>query len=377
MRKQILITGLALYALGGSPAELAGQTVVSGLLPSAHRGVTQVGTRGANFTRIGATARARAMGDAGAALLDEPAGAVFYNPAAAALAESFDVSGTWTDLYGNSGVKHSHLGAVIPFGFSGFAIQSVSFRSGVITPTREWTPYGYDLLFGDFMEWQSTSLGLSYARRITDRLAMGATAKYLQEGLELAKAKWWALDVGTVFQTGIYGLNMGVAVLNVGGESRFEGPLTYGSVERSYRIFPDKILGTDLYFRHVTEGIQLPTMFRMALQTELMGAPYSVLGGAGGPHAINAVGEVNDSFDMDIEGRVGVEYSFRSTFFVRGGKYFQNEDRAPWTLTDGLSFGAGVRLGMFNRTVGVDYAFTSIGLLGDIQSISVRLGDVF
>lgn len=377
MRKQILITGLALWALAGSPAEVAGQTVTTGLLPNPHRGVTQVGTRGANFTRIGATARARALGDAGAALVDEPAGAIFYNPAAAAMAEGFDVSGSWTDLYGEHGVQHSHIGMVMPIGFSGFALQMVSFNSGFMTPTREWTPYGFDLLLGNYMEWTSTAIGLSFARRITDRLAMGVTGKFLQEGLELASAEWVAADLGAIFQTGVYGLNMGVSVLNIGGASRFEGPMIYGVVDPRHRVFEDKILGRHLYFRHTTEDVQLPTMLRMALQTELLGAPYSVLGGAGGPHMLNALVEVNDAFDMDIEGRVGLEYSFNDVLFLRGGKHFQNEDRAPWDLMDGFSMGAGLRVPMLGRTFGIDYAYSAVGILGNIQAISVRMGDVF
>jgi hypothetical protein len=373
MTRKILIAGLAVGAWAGQPAEVAAQAIGVGFEANPRAAITQVGTRGANFLRIGPSARARALGEAGTALVDG-ANSLYFNPAVAALTESFAVATSLTQLFGSEGLEHTHVALVVPVGAGAIGAHALMLNSGNIQPTTEWSPYGFDTFLGDAMEWKSLSVGATYARRITDRLAIGATGKMVQEGVELAEIRWFGLDVGTVFETGVYGTRLAMSVLHIGGEARFEGPFTYGTVTRGYRVFEDKILGSTLYFRFDTEKIQLPTTFRMGVQAPLLGSAASIFGGAGGAHSLNLLGEVNDGFDTAVESRWGIEYSFRDLFFARGGKYFQNEDRSPLDMTDNLSVGAGVRLPFLGRNVSVDYSFTTMGVLDNVQTISFQLG---
>jgi hypothetical protein len=374
MRQTIgALLGLAVLAV---PARLDAQAVAPGFEPNPNAAITQVGTRGANFLRITPTARSRALGEPGVALLDG-ASSIYFNPGAAALIDGLSVSASASQMFGPKGIEHAYVAAVFPMSWVGvMGAHAVMLNSGNLNPTREITPYGADPLRGDFMEWRSLAVGLTAARRITDRLAMGATGKLVEEGIDFARARWVAMDVGLVFETGVYGLRLGMAIQHIGGDSRFEGPGIYATVEREHRIFTDAILGTTVPFRYDTERVVLPTTFRMGVEAPVYGSSTALLGGLGGDHMLNLLGEVTDGFDTSVESRWGAEYAFREMVFVRAGRHIVADDRRPggWGL-DGYSIGGGIRLPVFlGQRVALDYAFAAQGILDNVQTITIQVG---
>src|SRR5690606_8932064 len=134
-----------------------------------------------------------------------------------------------------------------------------------------------------------------------------------------------------------------------------------------HRIYDDKILGSPLRFRHDTEVLQMPTTFRFGLQTDLLGTPTALMGGAGGSHMLKLMADINDGFDTGLESRWGLEYSYRDILFLRAGKYAMQEDRGPWDVTDGLSGGLGLKLPLLGQSIGFDFAYTSMGLLDNVK----------
>jgi hypothetical protein len=376
MRLRIVAIAAALWLLPGQPAEVAAQALGTGLTANPRANITQVGTRGANFLRIGPTARTRALADAGAALTGGAA-SLYYNPSMAALVDHFDVVASVTDMYRtlDLGMRHSFVAVAVPVGAGAIGAHALMFTSGNIEPTREETPQGFDPLLGDFMEWASIAVGASYARRITDRLAFGGTVKLIREGIDFAKAEWTAVDLGTVFETGVYGVRLGMSILHIGGESRFEGAAIHGSVARQHRVDDFKILGSSLEYRLNTETMQLPTTFRLGVEAPLLGTETAALGGPIGIHAVHLLAEVTDGFDSAPETRWGVEYSFRDAFFLRGGKHFIAEDRRPnGNGLDGFSAGAGLKLPLVGRMVHLDYAYAAMGMLGNMQTFTFQFG---
>lgn len=373
MRYRLLILGAACWALVGTP--LAAQNVGTGIEPSGDARGHQTGTRGANFLRIGPSPRARALADAGTAIT-EGAAVLYYNPAAAALADHFELAGSYTDLYSGSGLKHAFLGAVLPVGDAGaVGIHTLVFTSGEMTATTELSPNGFDPLRGNVVEWNSVAVGLTYAHRITDRLALGATGKFVQEGIEFAHVSFFGFDIGTVFETGLYGTRLAAAIQNLGGESRFEGPAITNEIDNDIRIYNDKILGSDLLYRLDTDMMEMPTTFRFAIMTPMFGTPEALFGLPSTEHKLDFMLEVDDGFDTDIEPRIGLEYGFRQIFFLRAGKHWQNESQGPWDFTDGLAFGAGLRAPLGEDTyIGLDYSYTAMGILENVQSFGLQLG---
>jgi len=373
MRYRLLILGAACWALVGTP--LAAQNIGTGIEPSGAARGHQTGTRGANFLRIGPSPRARALADAGTALT-EGAAVLYYNPAAAALAERFELAGSYTDLYSGSGLKHAFLGVVLPISDAGaLGLHTLVFTSGEMTATTELSPDGFDPLRGNIIEWNSVAVGLTYAHRITDRLALGGTAKFVQEGIEFAHVEFFGFDIGTVFETGLYGTRLAASILNLGGESRFEGAGITNEIDNDIRIYNDKILGSDLLYRLDTDVMEMPTTFRFAILTPMFGTPEALFGLPTTNHRLDFMLEVADGFDTDLETRLGLEYGYRQIFFLRAGKHWQNETDAPWDFTDGLAFGAGLRAPLGEDTyLGLDYSYTAMGVLENVQSIGLQLG---
>ncbi len=373
MRYRILITGFCFWALAYQP--LPAQTLEGGLEPTGPARGHQTGTRGANFLRIGPSPRSRALADAGAALY-QGAHSLFYNPSAAALAEGFELAVSYTDLYGGSGLKHAFLGAVLPIGEVGtIGAHAVIFTSGEIEATTELSPEGGDPLRGDVVEWNAVALGLTYARRITDRLALGGTAKYVQEGIDFAHVTYFGFDIGTVFETGLFGTRLAASITNIGGESRFEGPAVQGEIRQDLRAFDDRTLGSDLTFRFDTDKMEMPTTFRFGIMLPMIGTAEALLGLPGNQHRLDLLTEVNDGFDSDIEPRFGLEYSYREIVFARAGKHFINENDAPWKWHSGLSGGLGVRLPFLGeRHISFDWAFTALGILDSVQTFGFQVG---
>lgn len=338
-----------------------------------NRGITRVGTRGANFLEIGVGARELALGGAVVAAA-EGLNSLYWNSSAIVGIQGVSGAVSYAELYGSSGVTHTYLAAALPLSPGNVIGASLTrFSSGDVRVTTEQWPTGGDPQRAEFVEWAGTAFGLHYSRAITDRLNVGISAKYIQEGITQATASYVGLDLSTIFHTGIYGITMGAAVVNVGTTGQFRG----GAIETVMPSSPNQ--GTipsgdpvDVELR--TRKLQLPTAFRFGIRAELYGAPDAILGPSA-DHGLAFLTSIQDATTSLMEPSFGAEYSYRGMFFVRAGKHFRNEPRAGWEFTDGLSGGLGLRLPVGDRRIALDYAYTALGdALGHNQVFSFEFG---
>lgn len=359
-------------AVGAATAILGAQARAQGaggILPTAEDTPNRQGTRGANFLHIGIGARGGAMGGAVASSVTGPM-AWFWNPGGAATTEEFGFVAGRQNLYGDLGLGQSYASASLPLlgGVVGFHLNTLN--SGDILRTTELNPFG-ERLGGSSFQWTSTVAGLGYSRRLTDRLAVGAQAKYIREGITDAGTSWLAADVGTVFNTGLYGVTIGGAIRNIGGTSRAKGAViqrvvttTDGSVLRETRR-------VDLY----TLTTEIPVIFQFSLGAEILGTANSMLGGAGGSNTLSAEITVIDGTDISTQYGLGVEYGFKNVLFVRGGKRMFNDERDQGGYGNiGLGGGFGLRFPVFGRPVRFDYSYQDAGPLQNIQIFSFEVG---
>lgn len=357
--------GAATFVLGvQAHAQGAG-----GILPTAQDTPNRQGTRGGNFLHIGIGAKGGAMAGAIGSSVQGPM-AWFWNAAGAASTEEFEIAAGRQDLYGDLGLGQSYIGASFPLlgGVIGLHINSLN--SGKILRTSELNPFGERLGGADF-EWTSTVAGLGYARRLTDRLSLGIIGKVIKEGVTDAGTTWMAADVGTQFNTGLYGFTLGSAIRNIGGTSRAKGALlqrvitsTDGSVLRESRRFD--------FYSMTTE---IPVIFQFSLGTELLGSAESLLGGAGGANVLNAEITLTDGTDISTQYALGVEYGFKNVLFLRGGKRMYNDDRDRGGYGSvGMAGGFGLRFPVFGRPIRFDYSYQDAGALQNIQVFSFEVG---
>lgn len=357
--RHLLVASLALTASVAKAQEV--------LNPNDKNPPTRQGTRGANFLQIGIGARAQAMAGAAASSERGP-NAWYWNPAGAAATESFSASATRESLYQGLDISLNYFGFSLPTlgGVVGAHVTTLS--SGDIPRSDEFDPVG-GVTTGRTFTWSSTSFGVGYARRLTDRLELGGSLKYVTEGVNDATISWTALDAGTQFRTGIYGLTLGAVIANIGPSSRASGPL----ISRRFntdQVAPE-ILRTDL----TTQETDLPTLFRFSVGTDLYGGAESSLGQGNGQHRLTGELAFSDAIDSNLQTAGGLEYSFRDFIFLRGGKRFYNDDRATGNKGQfGLSGGAGLKIPLASRSIQLDYAYTSLGDLENVHVFSFQFG---
>ena len=364
------VTTVALLASAAVPA--AAQQPVGGIGfgPTDDQTPTRQGTRGANFLEIGVGARGQAMAGAVVSSTDTPS-ALYWNPAGLASTETFSVEATRQDLYTDLDIAHNFFGAAIPAFGGTIGAHVITLNSGDIDRTTPDSPEGGDPTFGDSFEWNSMAIGVSYARRLTDRLSLGGTVKVITEGISDAKTTWGAVDVGTQFNTGLYGVVLGASVLNVGPASEASGSALRRNVDTDF-FSPQR---TDIGY--TTQSTELPTMFRFSVGLDLLGQTSSLF--QMGPKN-RLIGELafSDAIDTDLQFAAGVEYSFNNLAFLRVGKRFYNDQRDSGSdgsdAMYGFSGGAGIRLPIASRSLRLDYGYTSLGDLENIQVITIGFG---
>jgi hypothetical protein len=363
--------GTVVLLAGTAVAPLAAQNVPGALIPSQDQPPTRQGTRGANFLQLGVGARAQAMAGAATGFVAGP-DSWYWNPAGGVSMETFGIAASVQNLYDDLDISHNYAALGLPALGGVVGLHVIALNSGELTRTTEASPLGDDPTLGTTFEWNSLSIGASYARRLTDRLALGGTLKFVTEGLNDASLSWVALDLGTQFQTGIYGLTLGASLSNIGPSSHMRGALTRREVNTD--DFSPQL--TDVEYQ--TRETELPTLFRFSVASELFGTANSLWGQGGGDHAIFGEVAVSDAIDTDVQAAIGLEYGWRNMLFVRGGKRFYNDERDTGessSLAYGLSGGFGLRLPVGGRGLRFDYAYTALGdQLQNIQVFSLEFG---
>jgi len=373
--KRANLLGLVLVALGAAP--LAAQDVLTTdpTLPT-----TRTGTRGAAFLSLGVGARAQALAGAYSAIADDVT-ALYWNTAGIAQLDGFAASVSQASLYDNLDITHTFVGAVLPIGIGRLGVSVNTLDSGEMPWTNESFPTGgyvdhegnvgeVDPIRAPF-SWNSLAIGVHYARPVTDRLFVGAAVKYIDEGIPNAKINFVGVDLGTVFRTGLYGVTLGASLRNLGSNGRMEGKELLTRVD-TRNSEAQREWNRIVDYRMGTMEVQLPTVFQFSVVTDLIGAADALI--APNPtQALRVVWDLNDAVDTDMQTALGFEYSLRDAAFLRVGKRWHNEAQISRDFSHGMSFGGGLqfRVGSIG-TLGIDYAYTSLADLDNIQVFTIQ-----
>lgn len=358
------VAALGVLVAGSAAAQLPSE----GIVPTPKNPPTRQGTRGANFLQIGIGARGQAMGGAVVSNIEGPT-SWYWNPAGAASTEQFSLAASRQNLYEGLDISMNYAAVSLPFAGGAFGVNFTSLNSGNMLRTTEFAPFG-DPTVGENFDYTATSVGIGYARRLTDRLDVGGAVKVVTEGLTDVKTTWGALDLGTQFRTGIYGVTIGASLQNIGPASRAKGELIRRIVSTDEAFFQNTALDLE------TQDTDLPTLFRFSVGSDVLGSASSIFGPGGGMHTVNGELSFFDAIDTNLQFAYGLEYGFRNMGFLRLGKRFFNDDRAHGAAAGmyGLSGGLGLRLPLAGRGLRFDYAYTALGDLENVQVFSFEFG---
>lgn len=374
MNHRLIACGVsALLTLGAaeSHAQTTGPGIGAPLVPGAASSNSRVGTRGANFLEIGLGARAVGMAGAYAALA-EGLPALYWNLAGTADAQGVAGGLNYAQLYGNDGLNFMWGGAVMPVGAGVIGLQVGQLSSGKIEPTSFAYPDGNDPVSGKTFEYTSSMAAVSYARRMTDRLAFGLGVKYASEGIQAARAAYIGADVGLKFRTGLYGTTLGASLANVGSSGRFQGQAVQTN---TFNTFIPGLVRVD----YTTQAMEMPTIFRFSIMTDVIGGPEALASQNANLGALRVVGDFSNAIDTDLQFALGAEYAWRNLLFLRAGKRWLNENLSGnvgnnTAFARGTAFGGGLRLPLAGRHIGFDYAWQGAGELPSNNHFSFEFG---
>ena len=301
--------------------------------------VTKVATTSANWLKL--ETGARGVGMAGAMVAaGDGVSAIPYNPASLGFIQGSELYYSKTNYL--AGISHASMAygtQITPTDF--VALHLFQFNSGLMDVTTETEPDGT----GEQFDVTGLSLRGTYAKILTDRLKFGFTIKYIREAIYTTAMQTFAIDLGTNFDTGIYGIILGMSVSNFGPEVQFSG-------EGLQQEAPN--LSVDGSLSKLTEKFPIPMSFRLGIKKDIINNDI---------HKLTVAMDGVNPIDYVVTGNIGLEYSWLETAYVRGGTHL-NHDTASFTM------GASIKVG----NIFVDYAYANYGILENTNQFGLRFG---
>jgi hypothetical protein len=314
--------------------------------------VSNVATTAAPFLEIGVGSRAIGMGGAFVATAND-ATAMYWNPAGLGRLSHPELIFIHTEWIAE--INFDFAGGVIPLGqigTLGASITTVSMDAMEVRTVDK--PEGT----GEFFDVNNLALMISYGFNLTDRFSIGFSTKYIHEKIWKETAQSFALDIGTLFRTGLKDMRIGAALTNFGSDMQ----LTGDDLLVFYDPDPYQMGNNDKIFSDLkTDKWPLPLNFQVGLAMELINSNVHRL-----TTAVDAMHPVNNKESIHC----GMEYALREQFLLRAGyrNLFLPDSE------EGLTLGAGFTQRFLNNyQVSIDYAYADFGRLQNAQRFSISL----
>lgn len=343
------------------------RTILGKLLPAAllfvagtatAGGLERLGTAGAQELRIPVGAAAIAMGGSGVAVGSGLAN-IYWNPAALAATDQSEATVSYMTWLDDATVDYGAISARLGSqGSIAFSLKVLNV--GDISVTTEDAPEGT----GEILTPHFAVLGLTYARRMTDRVLIGATGNYVNEKVAEASATGFAVDLGVQYDTGWRGLRFGFSMKNVGPNMRYGG----AAFERRLTLPGDDPTAQPHVVQLTSSSFEIPSYLQM-------GVAYDFPLAEGRTLAVTGAFQGNN-FSTD-EYRVGAQLELGSWLALRGGFQGQVPVKDSSRQDDylyNLSYGAGFNFKLGDHPLSLDWAGQSVGqFFQDNQQVSLRI----
>jgi hypothetical protein len=319
----------------------------------------RIGTAAATELLIPIGARDMAMGGATSAttygidaLHWNPAGLGRISGSAEGLLSTMSYIADIRVNYGAVGINFGGFGSVA------LSVKALDFGDIPLTTTDD--PEG---IAGRSFTPSFVTVGLSYARAFTDAITAGGTIKLISENLQRVTGSGVALDFGVQYRgvAGFKGVNLGVALKNVGPQVSFDGP---GLLRRAD---PEDSRRPSQFFQVKAASWELPTAIEI-------GVAYDRSMNEALSYNFNG-SYTNNTLALDSY-RVGGELVYKfSNLVVAGRGGIELLDKGE---LDEQIFGPTAGFGFIYKTtgidIGIDYAFRTVDFFDNNNMFSLRLG---
>ncbi len=319
----------------------------------------RIGTAAGQELLIPVGARGLAIGGSSVVLMTG-AEAIYWNPAGLSeMNTGVDVLLSNMNYFADIGVLYGAIGVKVgDLGNLGFSIKSLSF--GSIPVTTDNFPDGNGQQYSPTF----ITLGATYAKALTDRISVGVTTMIISERIMDASASDVAFNFGLQYRNlGVEGLDLGLAVKNIGPNMQFGGSSLLVSADAS-----NSLRGSQFYSINAASN-ELPSYIEMGLGYRRKLDEMN---------QVSVAGLFRNNNHQDDEYNLGAEYGFNNLLFLRGGYSFSPQ--APKDVTGANSYvydytvGAGVHYLVGDVDLSVDYAFRHMVYFTGNHVIALRLG---
>jgi len=301
----------------------------------------RIAQTGMKFLNVSLDARAASMGDAMTSQVTSSS-AMFYNPAGMAyMQQRADITLGQTQWIAH--VQYNMAGLAYNTRIGIFGLFGIMVNYGDFLETiRADNERGY-LDLGTITP-TASAFGVSYAKALTNRFAVGANVKYAAEdfgkstvrlddsGNQVEKqfgVNTVALDFGVLYKTGFKSLNLAMGLRN------FSRELTFSQ-----------------------ESFELPLTFRIGLSMDLL----DITSMNPEMHSLLLSIDTERPRDYYENIRIGGEYVFMNLISVRAGYVFPHD-------TQGLNAGLGLASEVGSVGFRFDYAYSQYATFGTVNRI--------
>jgi len=313
---------------------------------------TKVGSTAAPFLNIGVGSRPVSMGGAFIATANDIT-SLYWNPAGASRVVGNEAFFAHTKWFAD--ITYNWAGALLnmgDLGSVGLSLTYLDYGKMEVTTLRE--PDGT----GEMFTAKDYSLALTYAYSLTDRFSIGGNLKYINQSIWNSSASAFAVDLGILFYSDLYGLRMAATITNFGTDMKMDGKDLYVLHDINPNIYGNNPL---ILATLNTDNFPLPLTFRVGVAMDLLDTEeHRLTIGADALHPNDNAESIN----------VGAEYVFDKMIAIRGGYkslFLTNTE-------EGLTLGVGLMYEFFpGLGVSIDYAYQDFGMLKNTQHFSMGI----
>ena len=331
LRRALPLLALALL-LGPAAKARAGQSL----------GDQRVGTSSGTFLRIGIGARAIGLGESFVAVANDPS-AIYWNPAGLASMQRSEL--LLSHVEWPADIRYEHVAWALPVRRFG---GSLAFQFGVLSTEINETTELQPFCTGNSFFYSDAVVGAAYARRWTDKLLVGAGAKFVREDLGSdvggPVTNVVLVDIGSIYYLGFGSVRIATSLSNFGSQfkpqSKTDGGQWVSSVTGEKRNY---------------DGFDPPTVFRYGIAFEPI---------ENAQQRLTTSIEANQPSDNALVMKAGAEWTWNSRMALRTGYNFNSDELK-------FSAGAGLYAGLGQSKLNIDYAYTQGDFLGAINRVSL------
>ena len=324
--------------------------------------INRYGTTAANFLEIGVGSDGNAMGEAFVAVTDGIS-SIYWNPAGLANVQKpsalFMIHPWLVDI----NMLFSGGALVVPgVGNFGFGITQMNYGEMDVTTLEYQEGTGEQFTASDM------AAAFTFSRKIVSWFSFGSSVKYIRSNIWHSSASSFALDLGVLVNTKFFsftgkeedGLNIGMSIANYGTRMQFDGIDIYQPIDISE--YEEGNYG-DVAGQFRPSEWELPLIFRIGVALKPIVTNFTKL-----VVAIDALHPNNNSESINVGAAWDYTIPGFAVFSIKGGLKALFMDSPQYGATSGL----GVEMYYLgNRSISIDYAFKSIGILGDVHMYTV------